>query len=84
MDSPSRVEPVQTLMRICVVDVRLPNPTFQSMHGKVHPTEPICVHNEFGAKNADLTVPIFLVVTDKLSTLDEHTARAARWVENRP
>ena len=52
------------------------------MHGKVHFAETDCFRNLFRAENADVTVPIFPVITDKLSTLDEHTARTTRWVQD--
>ena len=76
------VEPVQTPMWIYVVAVRLSYIAFQSMHGKVHLTEPNRLRDLFRSVNADLIVSILPVVMNKLCTLDKHTARAARWVQN--
>ena len=78
------VELVQASMRIFVVAVRLPDIAFQSMHGEVHLAEPNCLGDLFRSVNADLIVPILPVVMDKLSTLDKHTARTTRWVQNPP
>ena len=69
-------------MRIFVVAVRLPDIAFQSVHGEVHLAEPNRLRDPFCPVNADLIVPVPPVVMDKFGALDEHTARAARWVQN--
>ena len=76
------VEPIQTPMRIFVVAVRLPYIAFQSVDSEVHLAEPNRLCDPFCSVNTDLIVPVLSVVMDKLGTLDEHTARAARWVQN--
>ena len=77
-----KVERLKTAMWVFVVAVRLPDVPFELMHGEVHLAEPDGLCGPLNPVDADVTVPVLLVVVDKLSTLDKHTARATRRVQN--
>ena len=70
-------------MWIIIVTVGLFDVAFESMHSQVHFAQPDRLSNTLNPVKADIPlISILLVVVNKFSTLDKHTAGATGGIKN--